>query len=260
MKKSFKTSILIVLIITFLLQMTLTAFAAFDTSDSKPITRTEYGYTYTFCAKVAVDGNQSWAYSDISSTSSMPAGYMGAKAHLWHHSSSGDILKASGPEIYNSSGSVGVVSPTSKYTGSGYFYSQGLVYIYDGTKYITLANNPTAYLYAGSSSSSLSDLILNDFSNSRNQIKPYKINKNGETYGYAGRNADLIGEEPDLIAAYDTNDNLGYVRATDLESAKPKTPEEAVAITLQNLKGKTINVYDKDGETVIGTFEIKPGS
>ncbi len=253
---------------------TLSVYASVVTTDSAPITKTLYGYTYSFYARAANDGDKSWGYSDISSASSIPAGYMGAISQLWKHTSSGDILKASGSEIYNSANSKGVVSCTSIYTGSGYYYSQGIVYIYDGTRYIPYTNNPTAYLYASSSASSsglnnlnsngFSSSIYNlkslyDFSISSNQIKPYQKNKYGESYGYAGHNADLIGKQPDLIAAYSTDDKFGYVRAKDLESAKPKTPEEAITITLQNLKGKIINVYDKDGRTVIGTFEIKPG-
>jgi hypothetical protein len=84
----------------------------------------------------------------------------------------------------------------------------------------------------------------------------YQVNKYGETYG-PSIYAEILGEEPDLIAATGIDGTHGYVRFSDLEPfPPPRTPEEAVA---QNNPGvRMIPLYDKDGRTVIGQFEVGP--
>ncbi|KXG74030.1 Regulatory protein BlaR1 [Fervidicola ferrireducens] len=84
----------------------------------------------------------------------------------------------------------------------------------------------------------------------------YQVNEYGETYGPAIY-AEVLGEEPDLIAAEGIDGTLGYVRSSDLNSPEPRTPEEAVA--LNKLGAKLIPLYDKDGRTVIGQFKMETG-
>jgi beta-lactamase regulating signal transducer with metallopeptidase domain len=83
----------------------------------------------------------------------------------------------------------------------------------------------------------------------------YQVNEYGETYG-SDAYADIIGEEPDLIAATGIDGTDGYVRSSDMDS-NPRTPEEAVA---QNKPGAImIPLYDKDGRTIIGQFKYGSG-
>ena len=84
----------------------------------------------------------------------------------------------------------------------------------------------------------------------------YPINENGDTYGPNIGN-EMLGE-PDLISAVGKDGNKGYVYTKELGGKQPDNPEEAVAITKENeRKGSwTIPLYEKDGETQIGEFEI----
>jgi hypothetical protein len=96
----------------------------------------------------------------------------------------------------------------------------------------------------------------------------YLTNKNGLKYGSA-RDAISVETEPDLISAVGVDGVEGYVYAKDLREEMPKTPAEAVAKT-EAIKEKlakakpneaivirTIPLYDVDGTTIIGSFEIK---
>ena len=80
-------------------------------------------------------------------------------------------------------------------------------------------------------------------------------NQSGDTYGSA---AEVTFKDwPDLVSAIGVGDKKGYVRKSDLDEDMPKSPEEALA---QQAKQETrvINLYESDGKTIIGTFEIKP--
>jgi beta-lactamase regulating signal transducer with metallopeptidase domain len=85
----------------------------------------------------------------------------------------------------------------------------------------------------------------------------YQVNEYGETYG-SNAYADIVGEEPDLVAAIGIDGTHGYVRSSDLDPfPSPRTPEEAVA--QNNLGDRLIPLYEKDGRTVIGQFRIASG-
>ena len=81
-------------------------------------------------------------------------------------------------------------------------------------------------------------------------------------------NAEII-YEPDLVLVQLADGTLGYVRNEDLIGEVPNTPEEAVAMQIEKenriqgargLKtGRTINVYDVNGEIVLGEFFISDG-
>jgi len=84
----------------------------------------------------------------------------------------------------------------------------------------------------------------------------WATNANGDTYGVIKTD----GSTPDLIAAYATNGQLGYVYARDLTAAQggPFTsPEEALAWQEAHAgEAVPIPVYEEDGATVIGEFVI----
>jgi len=82
-------------------------------------------------------------------------------------------------------------------------------------------------------------------------------NKNGQTYGSAA-DATTPDNEPDLIQAWGVDGNLGYVKSSDLNGEKPKTPEEAIAKQKREARegDREIPLYASDGTTVIGSFKI----
>lgn len=79
----------------------------------------------------------------------------------------------------------------------------------------------------------------------------YRINKRGERYGSA-RDIDI--GMLDLVLAYGTNGQIGYIRAVDLNEPIPKSPEEAANYRTTD---KLINLYAEDGVTIIGQFMIQ---
>jgi hypothetical protein len=77
-------------------------------------------------------------------------------------------------------------------------------------------------------------------------------NADGLTYGV--RNA---GGTPDLVAVIATNGKAGYVYAKDLAEPAPTNPSQA--LQQQNWPTITIHlpVYDADGKTQIGHFDVQ---
>ncbi|OPX87647.1 hypothetical protein [Pelotomaculum sp. PtaB.Bin117] len=85
-------------------------------------------------------------------------------------------------------------------------------------------------------------------------------NQYGQTYGSL-MNATSPETEPDLVAAVGVGGIEGYVKRTDLEQPLPKTPQEAIALSKQNLAHPNeIPLYDVDGKTVIGKFIFGGGT
>lgn len=90
----------------------------------------------------------------------------------------------------------------------------------------------------------------------------YPVNKNSDTYGII---ANVLPEDyPDLIKVLATNGKEGYAYKEDFcDEYIAKSPEDAVRY-MEKLKElndqgyyfQAIPVYDIDGETVIGEFEI----
>ncbi len=94
-------------------------------------------------------------------------------------------------------------------------------------------------------------------------IKPnYPRNSSGQSYGPTD-DAIAVENEPDLILVVATNGSSGYVSKIELDEitgANISSPEEAIAWqSRQDAAGwttKSIPVYELDGTTVIGEFEI----
>ncbi|HEX5642773.1 MAG TPA: hypothetical protein VFZ86_10630 [Thermoleophilia bacterium] len=84
----------------------------------------------------------------------------------------------------------------------------------------------------------------------------YPTNAAGETYG---ANKPLV-ERPDLMAAVNRQGVHGYIRRSDMEPP-PGSPEEAEQANKDSLRGYTIPLYEADGVTQIGVFQVGgPGS
>lgn len=92
---------------------------------------------------------------------------------------------------------------------------------------------------------------------------PFPDNSNGETYGDLFQTREA-GVDPDLILAAGENGVVGYVRAADLEGPVIASPEEALAIQDQREEegytGRYIDLFESDGETVIGRFFVQAGA
>jgi hypothetical protein len=100
------------------------------------------------------------------------------------------------------------------------------------------------------------NLALAQNNNENNSAPKYQVNESGQTYG-SSMEAESIETEPDLIWACGIEGESGYIKKTDLNGDMPKTPEEAVKITQENSAlSREIPLYDKDGETIIGSFRI----
>lgn len=85
----------------------------------------------------------------------------------------------------------------------------------------------------------------------------YPVNENGQTYGTESR----LGRMPELLLVEATNGNTGYVLVSELENddgSKVNNPSEAIEYMKEKEKAgpRVIDVYESDGETVIGKFEI----
>lgn len=246
MKKKFhKTLFLISTVCILILSFSIVAFAAY--ADSPYKYATVYGYDYDFKARIYNTGTYVTAETlVVCNDGNVPTGYMGAQARLYN---SDGLLKLSSSWVYNDRELAGFNVLTKNYTTAGDYYSCGQVRLYNGDGYNTYTTYKSPIVTLGSTKSSL--LKSKGISNYK-----YQINEYGETYGSAIY-AEILGKEPDLIAAIGIDGTYGYVRSSDLTPPAPRTPEEAVA--QNNVGDKLIPLYDKDGRTVIGQFRIIAG-
>ncbi|MED1788154.1 hypothetical protein P4V47_11755 [Brevibacillus laterosporus] len=90
------------------------------------------------------------------------------------------------------------------------------------------------------------------------KVPHYPVNEQGQTYGH-GPYPYGPTQEPDLIRAEGENGVVGYVKASDLDSAISST-EEAITYqkSMQAVGYKLIPLYESDGKKVIGEFRMYP--
>jgi hypothetical protein len=77
---------------------------------------------------------------------------------------------------------------------------------------------------------------------------PFPTNANGMTYG-----SGINERDPELIAAYGTQGEFGYVLATDLEQPIPPGLHTGVG------RPHSMALYAKDGITIIGVYRRQRG-
>jgi len=218
-------------------------------------TPTIFGYKYSFTSEVDLRGSipptvEAVATVKVLENQAVPTGYMGANARLYN--SSGALQASSGP-VYN----VGTTSMFFVYSPRistpGQYYAHNIGLFYNGNGYNTYIGyeSPIQTLSRSSSESKtdapkvIEELIAQE---------AYAVNENGETYG-SSLSAYTIGVEPDLISAVSTNGVNGYVRADEL-TPKVSTIEEALKLMGKKGDVRTIPIYDADGKTVLGEFEM----
>lgn len=88
----------------------------------------------------------------------------------------------------------------------------------------------------------IGDCILASLETTLDGNNQYPINQLGESYGLAIL-ADIVGEEPDLIAAVGIDGNEGYVRAEGLSADYDVQPDEVVLIPLYDVNGVEIGSF-----------------
>lgn len=186
-------------------------------------------------------------------SSNYAGGWMGAITRAYTMQGA---LYASGEWRFNNDGYEVGFADDIRVQAPGYFYGSGSVMMFNGDGYDTYETGKTPFIknpYTGQKSfqSNMTD-ITDDFTS----IK-YEINKNGETYGL-GIYEQRLGM-PDLVKAVGIDGTIGYVRSKELNLNLGNTPEENLKLQMQNKNkpNRKLNLYDKDGQTVIGEFEIQ---
>ncbi len=180
----------------------------------------------------------------------VPAGYMGGQARLYNTSG---ILKASTAMQYNDVSSSGLYVYSSRIRDTGTYYAQSKAAFYTGNGYnsYTGFKSPNlSIVSAKSASTTTNSEVINDLM----LQTVYAKNSNGETYGSA-ISEYTIGVEPDLINAVGTNGVEGYVRADDL-NPNVSSIAEAIKLTGKSGSNRKITLYDADGTTVLGKFDL----
>jgi hypothetical protein len=87
----------------------------------------------------------------------------------------------------------------------------------------------------------------------RTESSAWGVNAKGETFG-----VQRDGKSPDLLAVYTTDGRQGYAYVTDLDEPLPPTsPADALAQQEAD-DGRSVPVYESDGDTLIGEFRSGP--
>lgn len=223
------------------------------TASSASQTKTVYGYTYTFHSTISSAYERygqlaAGTYLESSYTPLLPRGYMGTQARLFN---SNGVLFGSGTMQYTTyDTSVTGYVKTFDVNEDTYYYSQGVVALYNGDDYNLYICSKTPNYIIESNSRAIENLVV-------------ETNANGEIFGSALL-LEQINVSPDLILAIGTNGKTGYVKAADLNMSNITTPDQAVSFSsyvesqmaLTTQAPPTIPLYESDGVTVIGEFEL----
>lgn len=152
-----------------------------------------------------------------------------------------------------------ITAPANTYTlstsgadcGPGSYNSHGLQKFWDGSKYVDAITFPSSPLDFPAPAGRAAEEAPAPF-----------VNERGERGGSA-EGIESDAELPDLIAAYGTNNEVGYVKKTDLVSG-PVSKDQALALPTttsgategHHEPSRTVPLYGEDGVTVLGEFRI----
>lgn len=178
-------------------------------------------------------------------SSKVPANYIGVKAELMSDDT-GDTIATTAWK-YNSATDYFMYAVTPKTTTPDRVYSRGQYKLYTGTAHKTGVAPETTY--AGGSR-----MIPENILATLNADGTYPKTASGLTYGSA-RLAEVVGMEPDLIAARGNDGARGYVKNTDLNPNICCDADYQKYLADLDANGWKIPLYDLQG-AVIGAFEI----
>lgn len=243
MKKVYRKIGYILLVVTLLAGLVITAYATEYSSASKTVT--VYGHEYDYWS--SIDPSDKYTYVIYSTygraVGGTPQGYMGLRPRLY--SDDGSLVEAADWH-YNDSDYTGTTSlrvpEIYNYAVPGeYYYSRGQARFYNGNGYTTYTCNATQNIRVPLTASTL------------------QVNAHGEVYGSEIFLAQL-GVEAELIQARGNNGNIGYVKNADLNlDYAVETPSDAIYAMTARGGDRTIPVYASDGETIIDTFTVYGG-
>ena len=178
-------------------------------------------------------------------SSKVPANYIGVKAELMSDDT-GDAIATTAWK-YNSTTDYFMYAVTPKTTSSDLVYSRGQYKLYTGTTHKTGYAPETTYV--GSSR-----MIPKNILSTLNADGTYPKTASGLTYGSA-RLAEVVGMEPDLIAARGSDGTRGYVKNVDLNPNICCDTDYQRYLAELDANDWKIPLYDQEGN-VIGAFEI----
>lgn len=171
---------------------------------------------------------------------SVPSGYMGVQARLFKSG----VLCQMTDYVYNAGTTNQQTTNTWGHCGSGSYNSHGFVKYWTGDGYgdfLTFPTDPLSYA-APSGRASAAPTKVTSTRNSR-----------GQTLGTAD-NARSDEELPDLVAAFDSTGQQGYIRKADLTGTDPVSP--AAALRKRSRSGTSVAVFTADGTTRIGALKV----
>lgn len=252
MKKFSKRLSALFLVLLTLLSLIGPTYAVSDSSAKQ--TKTVYGYTYKFYSTIStayeLEGKLSaGTHLESTYTPYLPEGYMGTQPRLYN---SNGVLFASGTWRYTTyNTSVAGYATSFNVEKDTYYYSQGMVALYNGDGYTRYSCTKTPNYMIQSRSRSTEDIVV-------------ETNANGEIFG-AAPILEQINITPDLILAIGTNGKTGYVKSSDLNMDYISNPDFATSYTnyieakmnsCDQSSALIIPLYESDGVTVIGEFAL----
>lgn len=173
----------------------------------------------------------------------VPTAHMGVQARLFK---SGVLCQITG-YVYNPAPANEFSTNTVGNCGSGSYNSHGFVKYWTGTAYgdfLTFPTGPLNYTVPAATART---------GPATPKTAP-ATNAQGQTVGSA-ENARTDSEQPDLIAAYGTKGEAGYIKKADLNAEDPNNPVEA--LTSADPAPRTIPLYAEDGTTTVGSFTVQ---
>ncbi|CAM3298999.1 peptidase [Paenibacillus taichungensis] len=241
----------------FLVTNSASASVSSDPYNAGKVGTVTYKFTSEIWDRGFTTGTTVEAVSFVKADYNVTSGYMGANARLYV----GSTMKASSGMTYNDSSVSGFYVYSDRLKAEATYWSQTAAEFYHGNGYTKFVGykSPNFILKQKNLVSTLRSEELVDtetpvyIQEVQNRTE-YNVNANGETFG-SGLSAETIGVDPDLIEAYGTNGLKGFVKSSDLEPTI-STPEEALAINPENGAVKSIPLYEVDGVTIIGQFDL----
>ncbi len=182
-----------------------------------------------------------------------PANYM--EAQSWLINQTTEAVVATSGRVDSPGGVYEIIATSDEFPGTpgDSRYADDTIWAYNGAGYDEYQAVPSPILVNNDSNSVVN---VNNGSTMSPSAPAFPTNADGQTYG------SLKGfppsEWPDLVLVQDTAGQVGYAYASQLYSQPTTLPtaHQAEAQNARLAKGYTISVYDSNGTTLIGRFEV----